>query len=99
MPPRTKIAGYIMSKTIKIILADDHSLLRAGLKSFLEEQSSPKIKIIAEASSGKEALQKIIKYSPDLLILDLSMPNMGGLETALELKKNKSVLNILILTQ
>ncbi|HAR42185.1 MAG TPA: DNA-binding response regulator [Bdellovibrionales bacterium] len=85
--------------SIRIILADDHAVLRAGLRSFFEEQKNPAIQVVAEASNGEQAVELVEKMRPDILVLDLSMPGMGGLETTLELKKRGSNTRILILTQ
>lgn len=79
-----------------IILADDHSVLRAGLKLLLESQ--PDLRVVGEASSGVEALDLAGKLHPDLLLLDLSMPNLGGLEALPVLRKLAPSAKILILT-
>lgn len=84
---------------IRLILADDHAVLRAGLKAFFEEQKHPVLQVVAEASSGEQAVELVEKYRPELLVLDLSMPGMGGLETTLELKKRGLPTRVLILTQ
>ncbi len=88
-----------MSDKIKIVIVDDHTVLRVGLKSFLEEQQTFPIDVVAEGSSGKEAILLVEKHSPDLLLLDLSMPEMGGHETTIQIRKNNLKLKILILTQ
>jgi DNA-binding NarL/FixJ family response regulator len=84
---------------IRLILADDHSVLRAGLKVFFEEQAESKFEVIGEASNGEQAVALVEKLKPDLLLLDLSMPVMGGMETTIELRKRGSKVKILILTQ
>jgi len=65
--------------TIKIILADDHQIVRNGIKILLE--SEKEISVIDEASNGLEALQKCKELKPDLLIVDIRMPEMNGIET------------------
>ena len=72
-----------MSK-IKILLADDHSVLRTGLKLLLNNE--PDFKVIGEAADGEQALLLLEKQPADVLIMDLSMPNMGGLECIKEIK-------------
>lgn len=67
-----------MSKTIKILLADDHLLVRNGIKSLLEEEES--LEVIGEASNGQEALKLAKELKPDLLIIDVRMPIMDGIE-------------------
>lgn len=64
--------------TINIILADDHELVRDGIKSLLSSESG--IKVIDEASNGKEALECIEKQQPDVLIIDIRMPELNGIE-------------------
>jgi len=64
---------------ISIMLVDDHEVVRTGLKSFLESQEG--LEVIAEASSGAEALELSLDKRPDVVIMDISMPDMDGLET------------------
>ncbi len=83
----------------RVVLADDHVVLRVGLKAFLEEQNDPSIQVVGEASSGEEAVEHVEQLAPNLLLLDLSMKGMGGLETTIELRKRGSTVRILVLTQ
>ena len=80
----------------RIILADDHILLREGLKRILEEK--PELKIVAEAEDGLELLKLVRKNPPDMVILDIAMPNLRGIEAAREIKKIWPDVKILILT-
>lgn len=84
---------------VRVVLADDHVVLRVGLRSFLEEQERPKVEVIGEAGTGEEAVALVEKVRPDLLLLDLAMPGMGGLEVTIELRHRGHRLPILILTQ
>jgi YesN/AraC family two-component response regulator len=68
-----------------IILADDHILVRQGIRRIIEEKSS--MKVIGEAADGLEVLELLQQCTPDLAILDISMPNMGGFEAAEIIKK------------
>ncbi|MGH7445270.1 MAG: response regulator [Longimicrobiales bacterium] len=64
--------------TIRIVLCDDHLVLRAGLKALLENEVD--LKVVGEASTGEEALERCELLKPDVVVMDLSMPGMGGLE-------------------
>lgn len=88
-----------MSGSLRIVLADDHALLRVGMRAFLEEQESPSFTVVGEAESGEQAIELVEKLRPDLLLLDLSMKGLGGLETTLELRHRQNRIPILILTQ
>ena len=68
-----------MSK-INIVLADDHVLVRNGIKAMLESEAD--IKVIGEAGNGAEALERAKSLRPDILVLDIRMPEMSGLEAA-----------------
>lgn len=81
---------------IKVILADDHQLVRNGIKALLENEES--IQVLAEASDGEEALQLAKKFQPDVLILDIRMPNMSGLEALKLLNKVVPKTKALMLT-
>lgn len=85
-----------MTNPVRLVLADDHVVLRVGLKAFFEEQG---FQVIGEASTGEQAVELVQKLKPDLLLLDLSMPGMGGMEATIELRKRGSTTKILILTQ
>lgn len=78
------------------MLTDDHALMREGIKHLLEFDGS--IEVIEEASDGIECLQKLEKIHPDILLLDINMPEMNGIEVLEELKKREDPLKVLILT-
>ncbi len=81
---------------IKIIIVDDHSMIREGLKQLLELEGD--ISVIGEASDGIECLKLLKKINPDVILLDINMPNMNGLQV-LEAMKEKNINNkVLILT-
>jgi len=81
---------------IKILIVDDHALVRAGIRSLLIDV--PEIEVIDEAESGAEAKIKIAKQKPDLILLDISMPDINGLELAEYIKNNILGIKIIILT-
>jgi DNA-binding NarL/FixJ family response regulator len=80
----------------KIVIADDHIVLREGLRSMINNMNE--WEVVAEASDGFEVLPLVEEYAPDLIILDLSMPNLGGLETISRLKKMAKSPGILVLS-
>ena len=81
---------------IRIIIADDHPITREGIKKFLQNASD--IEIIAEAVDGEEALNLATELEPDVLLLDMEMPKIKGLEVARQLKEEKSPVKILALS-
>ena len=66
--------------TIRLMLVDDHDIVRTGLKSFLDTQEG--IEVVAEASSGGEALEHAQKYNPDVVVMDITMPELNGIDAA-----------------
>ena len=81
---------------INVVLADDHVLVRDGIKALLEDQTG--ITVIDEASNGKEALEVISKNKPDVLIVDIRMPEMNGIEVVAEINKNNFNVKTLVLS-
>lgn len=81
---------------IRILIADDHGVIRAGLRALLAD--FPDIIVVGEASDGGEAIAKVWELKPDIVLMDLSMPNMGGIEATRQLLQNDPKLRILILT-
>lgn len=83
-------------KKIRIIIADDHAVLRSGLKALLHCYSQ--FEVIGEAGTGLEAVNLVSKQQPDVLILDLSMPDMSGVDCIKEIRSRKVTCPILVLT-
>lgn len=83
-------------KKAKILIADDHSVVRSGLKLLL--QTSPDYAVVGEAEDGAEAVALTSKLRPDLVILDITMPTLNGIEAAREIKKNSPDTKMIILT-
>ncbi len=81
---------------IRVLLADDHRLIRAGIKSLLE--NIHKLEVIAEANNGREALQKAHELQPDIVLMDISMPELNGLEAAARLCKELPQVKVIILS-
>ena len=95
MTPNTKSAGS-GGKTYRVVVADDHAVVRRGVRALLEMQ--PGIEIAAEATNGLEALQLVRKLKPDLVVLDLTMPEMNGLELARAIREENNTTEMLVLT-
>jgi len=84
------------NETVRILIADDHAAVRLGLRSELE--SSPKWEICGEAENGKEAIEKVLELKPDLVILDISMPIMSGIEASRQIRRLAPNIKILLCT-
>lgn len=82
--------------TIKVLIVDDHLVVREGLKLILE--TNPRYAVAAEAANGAEAVRQVEAYQPDVILLDLNMPVMGGLETMTALKDKGIDIPVIILT-
>jgi DNA-binding NarL/FixJ family response regulator len=83
--------------TIRILLVDDHPIVRQGLKTLLEGHSG--WEVIGEASDGAEAVEKAKDLNPDVMVLDVTMPRMNGLEACRLLRRQSPALEILFVTQ
>ena len=81
---------------INVLIADDHSMIREGLKQLLELEGD--FKVIAEACDGVECLNKLETVTPDVLLLDINMPNMNGLEVLQKMKEKRMKIKVLVLT-
>lgn len=82
--------------SLRLLIADDHEIFRAGLRSLLEGQ--PQWRIVAEASNGREAVEKASKTHPDVALLDIGMPILNGLEAARQIADAEPRTKIVILT-
>ncbi|QXP56688.1 response regulator transcription factor [Cellulophaga sp. HaHa_2_95] len=85
-----------MSQTIRIVLADDHSLVRDGIRALLEEEED--LVVVAEVSNGKEAIDMVNEKKPDLLIIDIRMPEMNGIDAVEILNKQGATTKTIILS-
>lgn len=81
---------------VKIIIADDHSMVREGLKQLLELEGD--IKVIGEASDGEDCLKLLQRVVPQILLLDIDMPKINGLDVLKKIKEKKIDLKVIILT-
>ena len=81
---------------IKVLLADDHAVLREGVKMVLEV--NPGITVVGEAEDGREALDLVEKLDPDVVVMDIAMPNLNGLEATRQIKRRFPRTQVVILT-
>lgn len=81
---------------VRVILADDHQMIRQGLKAMLD--SSPAVDVVAEASNGRELLGLVKAHSPDVVVVDIRMPEMDGLEAVRAIRKDHPEVKAMMLT-
>lgn len=84
-------------KSIRVLLADDHGVLRDSLRAFLSLHAD--LDVVGEAADGLETLRRVQELQPDVLLLDMAMPNLGGLEVLRRVGKENPTCNVLVLTQ
>ena len=81
---------------IRVLLADDHALVREGTRRLLEAEDG--VEVVAEAASGEEAIEAVLRHHPDIAIMDIAMPGMGGIEATRRIKSQSPKTAILILS-
>ncbi len=91
-----QMQGRKRSDPIQILIADDHGVLRAGLRALLSAE--PGMQVVGEAADGPEALRMAGELCPDVVLLDISMPGLGGIETTRQLAESLPDARVLILT-
>jgi DNA-binding NarL/FixJ family response regulator len=82
---------------IKVLIADDHAIVREGIRMILGLQSD--IEVVGEAANGIEAIEKCLHLMPDVVLMDIAMPGLGGLEATVEILKTRPQSKIVVLTQ
>jgi len=86
----------MLDKKQRVLIVDDHTLLRAGLRSLLAQD--PNIEIVGEAADGRDAVRAVGQLMPDLVLMDLTMPGMNGIEAVTEIKRRYPEVRILVMT-
>jgi DNA-binding NarL/FixJ family response regulator len=82
---------------IRILIADDHALMREGVKSLLA--ATDDLEVVGEAEDGDDAIREVRRLLPDVVLMDVAMPGLGGLEATLAIRKERPEVKILVLTQ
>ncbi len=82
--------------SIRVVLADDHPVVRSGIRGFLDHEVD--IQVVGEASTGKDALVLVNELSPDVLLLDLQLPDMKGMDVARQLQQEERKVKVLVLS-
>ena len=82
---------------IRVLIADDHAVLRDGLHALLSMYDD--VEVVGQAADGMEAVEQVIELKPDVVLMDIAMPRLGGLEAALEIRQRKLPTRVLVLTQ
>lgn len=84
------------TKAIRVVLADDHAVVRKGIREFLEEEGD--VQVVAEATTGAEAVALTMEHRPDVTVLDIQMPEMSGVQAARQIKAQSPDVQVLVLT-
>lgn len=84
-------------RKIRVLIADDHAMLRDGLHALLDMY--PDVEVVGKAEDGLEAVEKVVALKPDVVLMDIAMPRLGGLEATLELRQRRQPAKVLVLTQ
>ncbi len=84
-------------RSIRVLLVDDHALVREGIRSLLQLYED--IEVVGEAGDGREAIQKTRELEPDIVVMDISMPSMGGVEATRQILKEKPAAKIVVLSR
>lgn len=85
-----------MTQSIRVLLADDHRMLREGIRVLLERQQD--IRVIGEASNGREAVRLAVRLRPDVVVMDVSMPMLNGIEATRQIRRDCPDVRVLVLT-
>src|SRR6476620_1734063 len=86
----------MLHKSIRVVLADDHTLVRAGIRALLEKL--PYVEVVAEAEDGRAVLELVRRHRPDIVLMDIGMPGLNGLETTARLSRESPETRVIILS-
>ena len=84
------------NQAIRLLIVDDHAVVRKGLSAMIESEDD--LELVAEAKDGVEGVEMALQHDPDVILMDLVMPNMNGIEAIIEIKKHKPEAHILVIT-
>lgn len=82
--------------TIRVLIADDEALIRSGLRLMIESQ--PDLRVVAEAEDGKDAIERALSYHPDVILMDIQMPQMSGIEATARITERNDPPKVVMLT-
>ena len=91
----TSVDSTPRAQSPSLLIVDDHDLFRTGLRNLLEEQG---VEVVGEASSGQEALRQVRELAPEVVLMDLNMPGMGGVEATREIARVAPLTRVVVLT-
>jgi two-component system, NarL family, response regulator DevR len=94
--PKDQASEMAMSKIVRILVADDHSVVRAGMRALLERHDH--FRVVAEASTGEEAIAKAEEWRPDIAVLDIRMPGLSGIEACRQIVEKVERCRVIMLT-
>ena len=95
MSERLETTELRRADALRVLIVDDHDLFRTGLRSLLEEQG---VQVIGEAAAGSEALEIVRESAPDVVVMDLNMPGMGGIEATRQITSTAPLTRVVVLT-